>query len=99
LTFVIRPQFQKGLGLEEGAVGEKVFTYLRALGAECTRQEVFRQMDVETTGQVLWAVVHGVALLLIDFPDVRWGAQVQVIDMVIETRLEGLKAYSPCQGR
>lgn len=99
MTFVIRQRFQKGLGLEEGAVGEKVFTYLRALGAESTRQEVFRQMDVETTGQVLWAVVHGVALLLIDFPDVPWGAQVQVIDMVIETMLEGLKAYPPCQGR
>ena len=25
LTFVIRPQFQKGLGLQEGSIGEKVF--------------------------------------------------------------------------
>ena len=28
LTFVVRPQFQKGLGLQEGSVGEKVFNYL-----------------------------------------------------------------------
>ena len=92
LTFVIRPQFQKGLGLQEGSVGEKVFNYLRATVSECTRRKLFRQADVETTGQVLWAAVHGVTLLLIDFPDFPWTEKDKLIDMVIHTTIEGLKA-------
>ena len=92
LTFVIRPQFQKGLGLEEGSVGERVFSYLCAMVSECVRQKAFRQVDVETTGQALWSAVHGVTLLLIDFPDFPWTATDQLIDTVIDTMIEGLKA-------
>ncbi len=92
LTFVIRPQFQKGLGLQEGSVGEKVFDYLRTTVSECMQQKIFRQMDVETTGQVLWAAVHGVTLLLIDFPDFPWAEKDKLIDTVIQTTIEGLKA-------
>ncbi len=92
LTFVIRPQFQKGLGLEEGSVGEKVFNYLREMVSACVQQKRFRQMDVETTGQVLWSAVHGVTLLLIDFPDFPWTEKYELIDTVIHTTIEGLKA-------
>ena len=92
LTFVIRPQFQKGLGLQEGSVGEKVFDYLRTTVSECMQQKIFRQMDVEITGQVLWAAVHGVTLLLIDFPDFPWAEKDKLIDTVIQTTIEGLKA-------
>lgn len=91
LTFVIRPQFQKGLGLEEGSVGEKVFSYLREMVSECIQQKRFRQMDVETTGQVLWSAVHGVTLLLIDFPDFPWTEKDELIDTVIHTTIEGLR--------
>ena len=91
LTFVVRPQFQKGLGLQEGSVGEKVFNYLRTMVSECIRQKAFRQVDVETTGQVLWSAVHGVTLLLIDFPDFPWTEKDKLIDMVIHTMIEGLK--------
>ena len=92
LTFVVRPQFQKGLGLQEGSVGERVFDYLRAMVSECIRQERFRQVDVEITGQTLWSAVHGVTLLLIDFPDFPWTEKDKLIDTVIQTMIEGLKA-------
>ncbi|MDE0040745.1 MAG: TetR/AcrR family transcriptional regulator [Candidatus Poribacteria bacterium] len=91
LTFVVRPQFQKGLGLQEGSVGEKVFNYLSTMVSECIRQKKFRQVDVETTGQALWSAVHGVTLLLIDFPDFPWTEKDKLIDMVIHTMIEGLK--------
>ena len=91
LTFVVRPQFQKGLGLEEGSVGEKVFDYLREMVSECIQHQVFCQVDVETTGQVLWSAVHGVTLLLIDFPDFPWTEKDKLIDAVIHTTIEGLK--------
>ena len=92
LTFVIRPQFQKGLGLEEGSVGERVFNYLCAMVSECVRQKAFREVDVEITGQALWSAVHGVTLLLIDFPDFPWTPKDKLIDMVIDTMVDGLKA-------
>ena len=92
LTFVVRPQFQKGLGLQEGSVGERVFDYLRAMVSECIRQERFRQVDVEITGQALWSAVHGVTLLLIDFPDFPWTEKDKLIDTVIQTMIKGLKA-------
>ena len=92
LTFVVRPQFQKGLGLEEGSVGERVFNYLRAMVSECIRQRVFRQVDVDTAGQALWSAVHGVTLLLIDFSDFPWTEKDKLIDTVINTMIEGLKA-------
>ena len=92
LTFVVRPQFQKGLGLGEGSVGERVFNYLRATVSECIRQKAFRQVDVEITGQALWSAVHGVTLLLIDFPDFPWTEKDKLIDTVINTMIEGLRA-------
>ena len=91
LTFVVRPQFQKGLGLQEGSVGERVFNYLRAMVSECIRQKVFREVDVEITGQALWSAVHGVTLLLIAFSDFPWTEKDKLIDMVIDTMIEGLK--------
>ena len=92
LTFVVRPQFQRGLGLQEGSVGEKVFNYLHAMVSECIRQRAFRQVDVNTTSQALWAAVHGVTLLLIDFSDFPWTEKDKLIDTVIDTMIEGLKA-------
>ena len=92
LTFVVRPQFQKGLGLHEGSVGERVFNYLRAMVSECIRQKAFRQVDVDTAGQALWSAVHGVTLLLIDFSDFPWTEKDKLIDTVIHTMIEGLKA-------
>ncbi len=92
LTFVVRPQFQTGLGLQEGSVGERVFNNLRATVSECIRQKAFRQVDVDATGQALWSAVHGVTLLLIDFSDFPWSDKDKLIDMVIDTMIEGLKA-------
>ncbi len=92
LTFVIRPQFQKGLGLEEGSIGERVFNYLRTVVSECIRQKKFRRMDIEMTGQVMWAAVHGVTLLLIDFPDFPWREKETLIETIIETTIKGLQA-------
>ena len=92
LTFVIRPQFQKGLGLQEGSIGEKVFNYLREMVSECIQQKIFRQVDIETTSQVMWSSVHGITLLLIDFPDFPWTEKDRLINTVIDTTIEGLKA-------
>ena len=92
LTFVVRPQFQEGLRLQEGSIGKKVFDYLHEIVSECIRQQIFRQVDIDTTGQVMWSAVHGVTLLLIDFPDFPWTERDKLIDAVIHTTIAGLKA-------
>ena len=92
LTFVIRPHYQKGLDLEEGSAGARVFNYLRTIVSECIRQRKFREMDVETTSQALWSAVHGVTSLLIAYPDFPWVESDKLISQVIDMIIEGLKA-------
>ncbi len=92
LIFIIRPQYQEGLRLTEGSAGERAFRYLRTMVSACVRQNKFRQADVETTAQALWSAMHGVTSLLIAYPDFPWIEKEALIDMTIDTMLEGLKA-------
>lgn len=92
LTFNIRPHHQRGLGLDEGTGGERAFRYLRPLVNACVEQKKFRPVDIETTGQALWAAMHGVTSLLIAYPDFPWVEKASLINMTIDTMLEGLKA-------
>ena len=91
LTFILRPQYQKGLGLPEGSPATMMFDYLHAVVRECIRQEKFRQVDVETTGQAVWSAVHGVTSLIITFPDFPWVDRDKLVNQVIDTMIEGLK--------
>ena len=92
LTFILRPQYQKGLGLPEGSPPTKIFDYAHAAVEECIRQKRFRQVDVRTTGQAVWSAVHGVTSLLITLPDFPWVDRDKLITQVIDTMIEGLKA-------
>lgn len=92
LTFFIRPHHQRGLGLDKGTGGERAFLYLRPMVSECIRQKKFRPVDIETTGQALWAAMHGVTALLIAYPDFPWVEKETLINMTIDTMLDGLKA-------
>ena len=92
LIFIIRPQHQEGLRLTEGSAGERAFRYLRTMVGACVRQKTFREVDVETTAQALWSAMHGVTSLLIAYPDFPWVEKEALIDMTIDTMLEGLKA-------
>ena len=92
LTFIIRPQYQRGLGLKKGSPAEKMFNYLHAVIKECIQQKKFRQVDVETTSQAIWSAVHGVTSLVITFPDFPWVDREELITQVIDTMIEGLRA-------
>ena len=92
LIFIIRPHYQEGLRLTEGSAGERAFRYLRDMVNECIRQKKFRQMDTETTSQALWSAMHGVTSLLIAYPDFPWVEKDALINMTIDTMIEGLKA-------
>jgi AcrR family transcriptional regulator len=91
LMVILRPQYQKGLGIEKGSVIEKLMDHLNAAVSACVQQKHFLPVDEATTGQAVWAAVHGVVSLLIGYPDFPWTDRDQLVAHVIDTMLEGLR--------
>jgi AcrR family transcriptional regulator len=94
VTFIVHPEFHEDQErfLHEETMGMKAFNYLRMMVEECVKQKKFRKVDVEMASQALWAAVHGVTSLLIVHPDFPWVQKSKLIDTVIDTMIEGLKA-------
>ena len=67
----------------------RAFEYLRCYVRDCVEAGRFRNVDVETTAQVLWAAVHGITSLLITRPSFPWADRSKVIDEVINNSLRG----------
>jgi len=76
----------------QGSMGEKCFLQLRSIVEECVRQRKIRLVDLDTSSQALWAVVHGVTSLMITHTLFPWVDKGQLIDQVIDVMTEGLKA-------
>ena len=76
----------------EGSMGQRAFDYLRSQVAACVRAEKLKKGDVDKMSQILWASVHGIVSLLnnhLDFPFVERN---ELVDSLIETMINGLKA-------
>jgi AcrR family transcriptional regulator len=73
-------------------MGMRAFDCLRQAVAECVHTGKFRKLDLEKTSQAIWAALHGVTSLLIVHPDFPWVSREEIVDQVIETTIEGLKA-------
>ena len=72
---------------------ERAFQTLRDAVSGCIRARKFREVDVETTAQTLWAATHGVVALLIakhGFPFIDADT---LIDETIDTMIEGLRRH------
>jgi AcrR family transcriptional regulator len=70
----------------------RAFECLRQAIAECVRAGKFRKVELEKTSQATWAVLHGVTSLLVVHPDFPWVNREELIDQVIDTVIEGLRA-------
>jgi AcrR family transcriptional regulator len=94
VTFGAHPEARQGREpyLREGSMGLQAFNYLRLGVARCVERNLFRETDVELISQALWAAMHGITTLLITKPDFPWGNRHKLIDLVIDTMIEGLKA-------
>lgn len=75
----------------EGSTGERAFNYLRDGVAECVKQKKFRKVDVDAASQSLWAAMHGVTSLLIASPNFPWVGREKLIDLLLNTMIDGLK--------
>jgi AcrR family transcriptional regulator len=74
------------------SMGMRAFDCLRQGIAECVRAGEFRKLDLEKTSQAIWAALHGVTSLLIVHPDFPWASREELVDQVVETTIEGLRA-------
>ncbi len=94
VTFINHPEHLKHdehMPKEESA-GMKTFYHLRQAVEECIIQGKFRETDVDMVSQMLWATGHGITSLLISFPDFPWADKERMIDLLLDTLVEGLKA-------
>jgi AcrR family transcriptional regulator len=72
--------------------GMQAFRNISDRVACCVRDGRFRPVDVDLASQALWAAIHGVTSLLIVHVKFPWANHEKVIDQVVNTMIEGLKA-------
>ncbi|HKV40941.1 MAG TPA: TetR/AcrR family transcriptional regulator [Blastocatellia bacterium] len=97
ITFVMPLQHMEGGENLQGrknekSQGTKAFGLLRASVEECVKQKKFREVDVDTASQVVWAAIHGVTSLLIGHPKFAWVDRPRLVNLMIDTTIEGLRA-------
>jgi AcrR family transcriptional regulator len=94
LTFINHPQHpgDDKRHLREGSMGMKAYGNLRAGVEACIKAKKFRETNIEAVTQLIWAGGHGVTSLLISMPDFPWVKKNELIDLMIDTLLEGLRA-------
>jgi len=94
LTFINHPQHpgDDKRHLREGSMGMKAYGNLRAGVEACIKAKEFRETNIEAVTQLIWAGGHGVTSLLISMPDFPWVKKNELIDLMIDTLLEGLRA-------
>ena len=94
LTFINHPQHphDKKRHLREESMGMKAYGNLRANVEACIIANRFRATDVETVTQMFWAGGHGITSLLISMPDFPWVKKSELIDLIIDTLIDGLRA-------
>jgi AcrR family transcriptional regulator len=77
---------------EAQAAGFRAYDHLRQSVVECIRAGKFRVMDVDVASQALWSGVHGVTSLLIANTKFPFVERNKLIDMVVDTLVQGLMA-------
>ena len=77
---------------EAQAAGFRAFDHLRQSVVECIRAGKFRDVDVDTASQALWAGIHGVTSLLIANNKFPFVERNKLVSMVIDTMVNGLEA-------
>lgn len=93
ITFIIsHPECNKNQYPYVSEIGMKAFNFLSKTVEECIQQKKFSRADGEMVSQILWITVHGVTSLLITHTNFSWVDKNVLIENVINTAIEGLKA-------
>src|SRR5262245_58426818 len=94
VTFMLHSGLRLGAEqyLKEGSMGMRAYGCLRSAVDACVQGGKFRETDVEAISQALWATGHGVTSLLITKPGFPWVNKKKLIDLMLDTMIDGLKA-------
>jgi AcrR family transcriptional regulator len=93
VTFISAPEpADVSQARHQVSAGEACFRHLRTMVEDCIRQKRFREVDVDTASQTLWAATHGLTSLLIAHPDFPWAQQDDLIDHMLDVVTRGLVA-------
>lgn len=63
---------------------------IRFMVGRCVQEGRFREVDVETVAQALWAAIHGVTSLLIQKSYFPWAGRGKIIEQVINNAVDSL---------
>jgi AcrR family transcriptional regulator len=94
LTFINHPQppREDKKHLREESMGMKAYGNLRSGVEACIKAKKFSVTDVEAVTQMMWAGGHGITSLLISMPNFPWVKKTELIDLMIDTLIKGLRA-------
>jgi len=86
-AFMLKPPVEKRPYKAHAA-----FDVLRQMVKRCIEEKRFRDPDVESTSQVLWASAHGITSLLIQRPAFPWAPKKKLLTQLIGILMAGLMA-------
>jgi len=94
VTFINHPEHPRDdkRHLKEQSMGMRAYGNLRAAVEACIKAGKFRETNVDAVTQMIWAGGHGVASLLITMPGFPWVKKNELIDLTIDTLVDGLMA-------
>jgi AcrR family transcriptional regulator len=92
VTFMISHTHAENQCNQAQAAGFRAFDHLRQCVVECIRAGKFRDVDVDTASQAIWAGIHGLTSLLIANNKFPFVERNKLVSMVIDTMVNGLAA-------
>lgn len=95
LTFMKEPAAKEALSAQNyqyrGSAGERCFSHMGQMVADCVQAGRFRNADIEATSQALWCATHGVVSAMIAHPLFPWVEKEKLITQLLEIIANGLK--------
>lgn len=75
---------------EGGPAARAAFDQLAALVATATDEGALDGQDPRTTALVIWSGLHGIASLMLSFPELGWGERDTFVEHMLDVMIEGL---------
>lgn len=92
VTFINHPEHpgEDKRHMKEQSMGMRAYGNLRAAVEACIKAKRFHETNVDAVTQMIWAGGHGITSLLITMPKFPWVKKSELIDLMIDTLVDGL---------
>jgi AcrR family transcriptional regulator len=92
VTFMTPHEVNPECVLAPDSAGLKAFSILQQGVADCIQAGKFRNVDVQSASQALWAAVHGLTSLLIAHASFPWVPRDKLTNLITDSMIAGLAA-------